>query len=65
MIWNKKELKKEFIIRSIDNDDDFEMVNGDWVHTKREIVEIDCDQLMRKKNLSEHEEYELLICNNL
>lgn len=62
MVWNKEELKKVFETRQFTNDPDFDMINGDWIRSKREVVLINCDILKNKKKLSKHELFEWNLC---
>jgi len=62
MVWSKKELSKIFETRQFADDPDFDSINGDWCRTKREEVRINCDELRSKTSLTNHEKYELQLC---
>lgn len=65
MVWSKDEVKNKFIIKNMKYDSDFERINGEWCRTRREEVRIDCDALREKKDLDDHDRFELNICNSL
>ncbi|MBW3020369.1 hypothetical protein KY334_03655 [Candidatus Woesearchaeota archaeon] len=65
MSWNKKEIFSKFETKDLKYDMDFDNINGEWRRTKREEIHIDCDELRNKKKLSEHEEFELKMCEAL